>query len=75
MVRRDRCGSRARASNNRKEGTIGALSEYAGLAGRQHQVFKPPTELGGVAKLLVYGVVVYLALRLVVTLFRGPSRH
>jgi hypothetical protein len=54
--------------------SIGALSEYGTLAGGQHQVLRPPTELGGVGRWILYAVVAYLVVRLLATLFRGPSR-
>jgi hypothetical protein len=54
---------------------MGALTEYGNLAGGQHQAFRPPTELGGVARWLIYGIIAYLVIRLMMTLFRGPSRH
>ncbi len=55
--------------------SIGALSEYGALAGRQHHTLRPPTELGPIARWVVYGILAYLALRLVMTVFRGPSRR
>jgi hypothetical protein len=54
---------------------MGALSEYGALAGGQHRTFRPPPELGGVVRWVVYAILAYLALRLVTALLRGPSRR
>jgi hypothetical protein len=43
---------------------LAALSEYAALAGRQHTVFRPPSDLGEAARWLFLGVAVFVGLRL-----------
>ena len=52
-----------------------ALSEYAGLAGRQHTVFRPPTDLGEAVRWLFIGPAAFVALRIVLGAFRSLTRR
>jgi hypothetical protein len=52
-----------------------ALSEYAAVAGRQHTVFRPPSDIGEAARWVFLGVAAWLVLKILLGALRLMTRR